>query len=787
MRQNDKENPFIHLFQTAFGYYLYDINTNQIIKIKQDTYERLSNQEKGYKTDTNEEIEILYENGYLKNNKVQNVNHPYTELLPYALENKIHILILQVTQNCNLRCDYCLYSGKYNTRSHQNKRMNFSVAKEAIDFLKEHSKEKRKVYIAFYGGEPLLEFELIKKCVTYAENIMKDKEIEYSMTTNGTLLSPVVIEYLKKYKFKITVSLDGPKEVQDRSRRFANSDKGSFDVIIENLKYFRKRYPRFYNENVGFNSVISTEYNFLCSDNYFKEDELFKNSKFVLSGISESFSKSKVLVSSRYVEEEQYEIFKLFLSLFSRIDKKEVSLLLTEYLRHLINFKQKLENGMRNELPITGHRSGPCIPGITRLFVNAEGDFFPCEKVSELSKSCKIGTLKEGFWRGKVENLLNIEKITHDECCNCWVYSECTNCARHCDDCIAHDRKNILDTCKQVRNSVEETFKDYTVLKELGYDFCIKSEEDILNSTEKEEINAPILAIGNFWIDAQNESLKVAELIYDQMAKIGYRVAILLEEELIENVPSFSNNILNINKRIKKCEIEENPDLIIVVVPGNIVEVSDKLCGDSGTYLYMLSQSISIDSMIVNIPYFTELLQESQNVNNEIERIVGIKAYINVLPKYLDIAVSEEEGRADYLTLSTNFIIDKINKIDDERLYCSDDYESLSSLTMQIIDELSSYAGNNEVQEINNIVIEDVEEKVMEIIKQIGEKDCAIDCLKNESLFGEKIKMRARDMLVVFFELEKQFDICFTEDDIKDYTFVSIEKISACIKKHLNK
>lgn len=63
---------------------------------------------------------------------------------------------------------------------------------------------------------------------------------------------------------------------------------------------------------------------------------------------------------------------------------------------------------------------------------------------------------------------------------------------------------------------------------------------------------------------------------------------------------------------------------------------------------------------------------------------------------------------------------------------------------------MSSYAGNNEVQEINNIVIEDVEEKVMEIIKQIGEKDCAIDCLKNESLFGEKIKMRARDMLVVF-------------------------------------
>lgn len=77
----------------------------------------------------------------------------------------------------------------------------------------------------------------------------------------------------------------------------------------------------------------------MCSDNYFKEDELFKNSKFVLSGISESFSKSKVLVSSRYVEEEQYEIFKLFLSLFSRIDKRSVTSF-DRILRHLINLSK---------------------------------------------------------------------------------------------------------------------------------------------------------------------------------------------------------------------------------------------------------------------------------------------------------------------------------------------------------------------------------------------------------------------------------------------------------------
>lgn len=250
----NKKGPFIHLFQTPLGYYFYDVNTNQIIKINNDIYTILQNYTEECKN--NEQILKLYEAGLLKTNRVQKIKHPYTELLPYALKRKVHILILQITQNCNLRCEYCLYSGGYKTRKHQNKRMNWITAKEAIDFLKAHSNEKKKVYIAFYGGEPLLEFELIRKCVHYAQSIMPGKEIEYSMTTNGTLLNKEVIEYLVKNNFKITVSIDGPKEVHDRSRHFADTDKGSFDVILENLRYFREKHLKFYEKNVGFNSVV---------------------------------------------------------------------------------------------------------------------------------------------------------------------------------------------------------------------------------------------------------------------------------------------------------------------------------------------------------------------------------------------------------------------------------------------------------------------------------------------------------------------------------------------------
>lgn len=80
--------------------------------------------------------------------------------------------------------------------------MNWITAKEAIDF-ESTFKWKKKVYIAFYGGEPLLEFELIRKCVHYAQSIMPGKEIEYSMTTNGTLLNKEVIEYLVKIILKL--------------------------------------------------------------------------------------------------------------------------------------------------------------------------------------------------------------------------------------------------------------------------------------------------------------------------------------------------------------------------------------------------------------------------------------------------------------------------------------------------------------------------------------------------------------------------------------------------------
>ena len=187
--------PFIHLFRTPLGFYFYDVNTNEIVEVDHQIYRYLEVGENESSEQIQSRISSLKMRGYLKEKHVEQTKHPVTELLPFYAESKIGQLILQVTQNCNLRCNYCVYSGGYDTRMHNNKRMSFEMAKKSIDFLKLHSRNQERVIIGFYGGEPLLEFSLIKKCVEYAESTLKGKKIEYSTTTNATLLNDEVIRY----------------------------------------------------------------------------------------------------------------------------------------------------------------------------------------------------------------------------------------------------------------------------------------------------------------------------------------------------------------------------------------------------------------------------------------------------------------------------------------------------------------------------------------------------------------------------------------------------------------
>ena len=254
----------IKTFKTPMCNYIYDRETNSILSVTQEQYEAFCRICKN--AQTNEDVKVLnifQDNGYCKDGIVEHIEHPQDKFLEFHLEKKVQKLTLQVTQNCNLRCAYCCYTGeKYNNREHSNKTMPFEIMKQSVDFLMQHSTNSPKVDIGFYGGEPLLEFQKIRKLIGYIEERYPYKKITYSMTTNGTLFNTENIQFLIEKNINVMISLDGPRELHNINRVYANG-QGSFDKIMENLSFIKFNYPDFF-KRIGFNTVISPEVDFKC-------------------------------------------------------------------------------------------------------------------------------------------------------------------------------------------------------------------------------------------------------------------------------------------------------------------------------------------------------------------------------------------------------------------------------------------------------------------------------------------------------------------------------------------
>lgn len=189
-----RDNYFIHLFETPLGKYFYDVNKNEIVEVDEDVYEYLSEKSIGSKA-TEQKVKQLLEKGYLKKKRVKTCRNSSTDYIQDFMDNRISYLVLQVTQMCNLRCEYCVYSGSYETRTHDNKRMDLSTAQKAIDFLISHSFDEDSIELGFYGGEPLLEFALIKDCVKY----IKERHMEKNATSTLQQMRLCLIKRLRSF------------------------------------------------------------------------------------------------------------------------------------------------------------------------------------------------------------------------------------------------------------------------------------------------------------------------------------------------------------------------------------------------------------------------------------------------------------------------------------------------------------------------------------------------------------------------------------------------------------
>lgn len=469
----------IHLFKTCNHYYVYDVPKNIILRISDCTFGEL---QKAVLKESDIDAEFengtigkLLSEGYLSQQYMKIIKHPMTEDIEKILNNSLHMIILQVTQNCNLRCKYCVYSGSYINRLHNNKRMSFDIAKKAIDYYIAHSTQAPKLRFGFYGGEPTLEIELIRKCVVYIEECSKGKPVEYNITTNATILNQSILQFFVDNHFFLTISLDGSKEIQDKNRVYAESGKGTFDKVIENIEWIKEKYPDFL-DNIHFNMVMDPEDGYSISNEFFMKDERVRNIYVTASEKNDVNYKEVMIKVPEYHRNRSYERFKLIFDYF-RNGNTNVSPLEAGYLYEI---KKNVADALKADDSgfNMGHPGGPCVPGLQRLFVNTDGNFYPCERVNESSEVMKIGDIDQGIDIDKAKELLNVGKITEDTCKICWAFRFCNSCAVYAEDGSSLSPEKRLSRCNSIRNSVEAYFKEYCVLKELKFDFDELVEEN---------------------------------------------------------------------------------------------------------------------------------------------------------------------------------------------------------------------------------------------------------------------------------------------------------------------
>jgi uncharacterized protein len=153
----------------------------------------------------------------------------------HIADHHICNIALFITQECNQNCIYCYGAGgSYGSSGH----MSTATAKRAVDWLIEQSGVEKELSILFFGGEPLMNFPLIKEVVSYTQKRSKEQEKEFyfSITTNLSLLDNEKLAFLKKHNITVTVSFDGSKEIQDKQRPFKTGNSSSFDSTIPKIK-----------------------------------------------------------------------------------------------------------------------------------------------------------------------------------------------------------------------------------------------------------------------------------------------------------------------------------------------------------------------------------------------------------------------------------------------------------------------------------------------------------------------------------------------------------------------
>lgn len=277
------------------------------------------------------------------------------------------------------------------------------------------------------------------------------------MTTNVSLLSIDKVEFLWKHDVHLVLSLDGPKEIQEKNRIYVGGKKSSYDVAVENLNHIREKFPE-YIKRMNINIVINPMDDLDVVYSVFQDGQVFSGIHALATTINDSTLKVKNCESERFAEQLEYHNFLLLLNELGVKSSRQVYPLSEVIIE---SAKKKLKNrySATQSVPYETAPGGMCVPGVYKLFVTVDGKLLTCERTNEPSNAGYLGDLSGGIELDRALKMLNVAKLTERQCQNCWAFRYCTNCISHCDDGKDVNAKLRTMQCQKARGNVYYTFR----------------------------------------------------------------------------------------------------------------------------------------------------------------------------------------------------------------------------------------------------------------------------------------------------------------------------------------
>lgn len=410
----------IHKFKAKDICILLDTNSGGVHVIDDVTFDLLDHVEPPFEKEcpknvmdilkenyTEEEIKEAYADILeLYDNKLLYSDDVYGDYSKTVVESPIKAMCLHISHDCNLRCKYCFAStGDFGKGR---KLMPFEVGKAAIDFLLEKSVGRENLEVDFFGGEPLMNFDVVKQIVEYARSKEEEyhKNFRFTITTNGMLLDDDTIDYINKEMYNVVLSIDGRKEVNDRMRVRVDGS-GCYDRILPKFKklvdgrgdkeyYVRGTYTKY---NLDFSEDVMHLY-----EAGFDEISVEP----VIESPEEAYA---------ITEEDLDQIYAEYDKLVDRIGAIRKSGKHINFFHFMIDLDQG---------PCVIKRLRGCGSGNEYVSITPDGDIYPCHQFVGHDEY-KMGNIEEGTFNNDIKKeFAGCHVYSKPACQECWARFYCS-------------------------------------------------------------------------------------------------------------------------------------------------------------------------------------------------------------------------------------------------------------------------------------------------------------------------------------------------------------------------